>query len=102
MTELADAINRMGQLVENEHELECRRRRGRRQPERGVTRSVEVALDHLLRRRRARLAAGDDPDSPPPRPPEIVERYQQWAQPYASPPGPVGSVPSETLASRSA
>ena len=43
-------------------------------------RSLEIALDQcwdLLRQRRARRSAGEDPDGAEVRPPEVVERYRQ-------------------------
>ena len=43
-------------------------------------RAVEVQLDQcwdLLRQRRARRDAGQDPDTAAARPPDVVERYEQ-------------------------
>lgn len=77
----ADVINRIGALVDEEHELE--RSLGEQGPESDSAsrlRDVEVALDQcwdLLRQRRARREMGDDPDGAQVRPPEVVERYQQ-------------------------
>jgi hypothetical protein len=81
MTEDAEVITQIGKLVDEEHELERRMAaEGADDQTEERLRSVEVALDQcwdLLRQRRARRAAGNDPDFAAPRPPEIVERYQQ-------------------------
>jgi hypothetical protein len=72
---------RIEQLVAEEHELWERESGGsagaddkRRLDEIGV--SLDQCWD-LLRQRRARREAGQDPDAAQARPPEIVERYQQ-------------------------
>ncbi|MDQ2586975.1 DUF2630 family protein [Saccharothrix yanglingensis] len=76
-----ELVARITQLVDEEHRLE-----GSRVGE-GLTdgdvrrlRDLEVALDQtwdLLRRRRARRAAGLDPDGAEPRSPGTVEGYRQ-------------------------
>lgn len=76
-----DIVKRIGELTQEEHELE-REHEGSALSEADVARlkSVEVALDQcwdLLRQRRARRHAGQDPDSASVRSEEVVERYQQ-------------------------
>ena len=74
-----ELINRITQLVDEEHRLE------RTDGELGADdiqrlRDLEVQLDQcwdLLRRRRARRRAGEDPDEVEPRDPDTVENYQQ-------------------------
>ena len=75
-------LERIGALIDEEHDL-------RRSHERAETsdaaaqdrlRRLEVALDQcwdLLRQRRARLAAGQDPDEAQVRPAAEVEGYRQ-------------------------
>jgi hypothetical protein len=74
-------IQRIGALVEEEHELERAIAQERAAPEsEGRLRDLEVALDQcwdLLRLRRARRDAGQSPDAATTRPAEVVERYQQ-------------------------
>lgn len=74
-------IQRIGALVEEEHELEKAIAQNRAAAEtEGRLRDLEVALDQcwdLLRQRRARRDAGQSPDTAHTRPPEVVERYQQ-------------------------
>ena len=78
----AEVISRIGALVDEEHALE--RQAGEHGPDSdaaGRLRDVEVALDQcwdLLRQRRARREMGQDPDDASVRPPDVVERYQQW------------------------
>jgi Protein of unknown function (DUF2630) len=72
---------RISQLIEQEHQLE-RAHVGQRlsEPELQRLRSVEVALDEcwdLLRQRRARRAAGLDPDGATHRGAGTVETYLQ-------------------------
>jgi len=68
-------------LVAEEHELWQREAAGeasdtdRRRLEE-IRLSLEQCWD-LLRQRRARRAAGQDPDTAAARPPEVVERYEQ-------------------------
>jgi len=76
-----DIVRQIGQLAEEEHALE-RTHAGEPldEAERLRLRDIEVALDQcwdLLRQRRARRNAGQDPDSAVLRPPSVVERYQQ-------------------------
>ncbi|HEV7886816.1 MAG TPA: DUF2630 family protein [Acidimicrobiales bacterium] len=74
-----ELIHRISQLVDEEHALErSGRELGPDELER--VRSLEVQLDQcwdLLRRRRARRLAGEDPDEVAPRDPDTVEHYQQ-------------------------
>lgn len=66
---------RIGQLIDEEHELE---RGGEPDPQR--LKELEVELDRcwdLLRQRRARRAAGEDPDDAEVRPTDVVEGYLQ-------------------------
>ena len=76
-----EVIERIGALVDEEHDLERTAGPDGLEPEADARRrDIEVALDQcwdLLRQRRARRATGADPDEAAVRPPEIVERYQQ-------------------------
>lgn len=76
-----DIVQQINTLAEREHELE---QRAAREPlssaDRDALTAVEVKLDQcwdLLRQRRARRHAGQDPDDARVRSAEIVERYQQ-------------------------
>jgi hypothetical protein len=74
-----DLIARISRLVEEEHDLE---RQGGEVPQADIDRmrSLEVQLDQcwdLLRQRRARRRAGENPDEAEPRDPNTVESYQQ-------------------------
>jgi len=68
-------------LVAEEHELWEREAAGRAtEADRLRLDAVKVSLDQcwdLLRQRRARRAAGGDPDAAEVRPPQVVERYEQ-------------------------
>jgi hypothetical protein len=69
-------------LVDEEHRLRERRSQGSlsEQQEQQRLEGLEIALDQcwdLLRQRRARLAAGEDPDLAQPRPASEVEGYRQ-------------------------
>jgi hypothetical protein len=74
-----ELIKQISQLVDEEHELE------RTDEELGAEdldrlKALEVQLDQcwdLLRRRRARRRAGDDPDEVDVRDADTVEHYQQ-------------------------
>jgi Protein of unknown function (DUF2630) len=72
---------RINDLVEEEHRLEkAHVGAGLSDEEHARLRSVEVALDQcwdLLRQRRARRQAGQDPDRTGVRPPGVVEHYRQ-------------------------
>jgi Protein of unknown function (DUF2630) len=72
-----DVIARIGELVDEEHRLEA----GEPSVEdRDRIRELEIALDQcwdLLRQRRARRNAGEDPDAAHARPEGTVEGYQQ-------------------------
>jgi hypothetical protein len=68
---------RIHALIEEEHELE-RSQDEAPDPER--IRAIEVELDtcwDLLRQRRARRSAGENPDEATPRPEGVVEGYLQ-------------------------
>ena len=69
------------QLVAEEHELWDREAAGAAtDADRRRLEEVKVSLDQcwdLLRQRRARRDAQQDPDTAAPRGPEVVERYQQ-------------------------
>jgi len=76
-----DVLARINTLVDEEHTLlERRTGGGASADEHERLARLEVALDQcwdLLRQRRARRAAGEDPESAAPRDENIVERYQQ-------------------------
>ena len=77
----AEIVNEIHKLVEQEHNLE-RSHEGLElsADEQGRLRRIEETLDQcwdLLRQRRARRAAGQDPDSAEVRPKDIVEGYRQ-------------------------
>lgn len=76
--EIVAAINR---LAEAEHDLERKAASGKLDDdEQERLRALELQLDQcwdLLRQRRARRHAGDDPDLAQPRPVDTVEHYQQ-------------------------
>ncbi|OLF17972.1 DUF2630 family protein [Actinophytocola xanthii] len=66
---------RINELIHEEHEIE---RGGEPNPDR--LREIEVELDRcwdLLRQRRARRRAGEDPDEASARPANVVEGYLQ-------------------------
>ena len=76
-----DIVRHIGELSEEEHRLE-RTHAGAALSETELARlkDIELALDQcwdLLRQRRARRHAGQDPDSASARSEEVVERYQQ-------------------------
>lgn len=76
---IATRINR---LVEEEHELQSHAAdgQGSADEDRDRLRDLEVELDQcwdLLRQRRARRSAGQDPDETAVRPADVVEGYQQ-------------------------
>ena len=75
-------LEQVRSLVEQEHELRSRVQEGELAPddEQQQLRRLEQALDQcwdLLRQRRARRDAGQDPDEAAPRPVNEVEDYQQ-------------------------
>lgn len=77
-----EILSRIGELVAEEHELRARLAAGKvtSEEENARVKELEVALDQcwdLLRRRRARRDAGDNPDDAAPRPVSEVEGYQQ-------------------------
>jgi hypothetical protein len=76
-----DIVHRITALADEEHALE-RAHAGEplSDDELARMRSLEVALDQcwdLLRQRRARRHAGQDPDEAAVRPEDVVERYKQ-------------------------
>jgi len=68
-------------LVDEEHQLWEREASGEASDsDRQRLEALRVSLDQcwdLLRQRRARRDAGQDPDTAELRPPEVVERYEQ-------------------------
>ena len=69
------------QMVSEEHQLWEREGAGEAsEADRQRLESLRVSLDQcwdLLRQRRARRSAGQDPEGAQERPPDVVERYQQ-------------------------
>ena len=77
-----DLITRIDELVAEEHRLHdlAGEHEGLSPEDRGKLEAIEVRLDQcwdLLRQRRARRNAGQDPDAAVARPGEVVEHYQQ-------------------------
>ncbi|MFD0207187.1 MULTISPECIES: DUF2630 family protein [Saccharothrix] len=76
-----ELVERITRLVDEEHRLEGSRiGEGLSEGDARRLRDLEVALDQtwdLLRQRRARRAAGLDPDAAEPRDPGTVENYRQ-------------------------
>jgi hypothetical protein len=77
-----EILERIRDLVDEEHRLRERLRAGEvtRQEENARIRRLESALDQcrdLLRNRRARRAAGQDPDEATVRPADQVRGYRQ-------------------------
>jgi hypothetical protein len=74
-------VAEINRLAEEEHRLEeAHVGKGLSTGESEKLRTIEVALDQcwdLLRQRRARRNAGQDPDDAAPRPAPVVENYQQ-------------------------
>ena len=74
-------VAEIGRLADEEHRLELAHAgEGLSEGESDKLRSIEIALDlcgALLRQRRARRNAGQDPDDARSRPGSVVERYQQ-------------------------
>jgi len=75
-------LHRIGELVDEEHELRTRAQKGQitSDDERARLAELEVALDQswdLLRRRRAAREYGGNPDADIERPPSEVEGYLQ-------------------------
>lgn len=82
MADDRDIIRHIDQLVDEEHALERAHGEGRSlsAEERARLQALEVQLDQLwdlLRQRRARRAAGLDPDGAQERDPSTVEGYRQ-------------------------
>ena len=84
MTEDVEIIRRISELAEEEHRLELSHSGdGLNENDRQRLHSIEVALDQcwdLLRQRRARRHAGQDPDTSSARPTSVVEGYEQSAR----------------------
>jgi hypothetical protein len=76
-----EIVNQITRLSEEEHRLEeAHVGEGLGIEESEKLRTIEVALDQcwdLLRQRRARRSAGQDPDEAAVRPAPVVENYQQ-------------------------
>lgn len=77
----AQIVRRIADLADEEHRLE-QAHAGKALSDEELDRlqAVEVALDQcwdLLRQRRARRSAGQDPDEATVRPEEVIERYKQ-------------------------
>jgi hypothetical protein len=74
-----EVIANIGALAEEEHELFAKESRGEASTrERARLKEIEIQLDQLydlLRQRRARRAAGLDPDQAVPRDADTVEGY---------------------------
>ncbi len=74
-------VHRIGELVDEEHQLEqSHGDRPLSAEEHERLREIEEHLDQcwdLLRQRRARRSAGQDPDEAKERPVSVVEHYQQ-------------------------
>jgi len=77
----AEIVERIRELADREHELErAHEGKGLSKDDLAQLHATEVALDQcwdLLRQRRARRNAGQDPDEARVRPEDVVERYQQ-------------------------
>jgi hypothetical protein len=77
-----EILTRISALVDEEHELRGRLTAGdvTTDEEHARIKELETALDQcwdLLRQRRARRSAGEDPDGAAVRPPGEVENYRQ-------------------------
>jgi hypothetical protein len=75
-----EILERINRLVSEEHALVGRGDHALSGEERERQQALEVALDQcwdLLRQRRARRTAGQDPEAAELRDPETVERYEQ-------------------------
>ncbi|MGH9292065.1 MAG: DUF2630 family protein [Acidimicrobiales bacterium] len=76
-----EIIRRIGQLADEEHRLErSHEGEGLSEGEQERLAGLQVTLDQcwdLLRQRRARRSAGQDPEGATIRPPSVVEGYRQ-------------------------
>lgn len=71
-----EIAKRISSLIDEEHQLE----RAGHEPDHERLRAIEVELDtcwDLLRQRRARRSAGENPDEAQARPGNVVEGYLQ-------------------------
>ena len=76
----SEIVRHIGDLTDEEHQLESGAHEGLSDDERARLQSIERSLDQcwdLLRQRRARRAANLDPDDVAVRPESVVEGYQQ-------------------------
>lgn len=77
----AELVRRIGELTQEEHRLERAHEGEPLNPEElEKLHRTEVLLDQcwdLLRQRRARRHAGEDPEDVSLRPPDVVENYRQ-------------------------
>jgi hypothetical protein len=77
----AEIVQKIGELADEEHQLErSHAGTGLSGPDLERLRSIEASLDQcwdLLRQRRARRHAGQDPDEAAERSTSVVEGYQQ-------------------------
>lgn len=77
----SEIVKRIGDLADREHQLErSHADDGLSEEDTQQLREIEEALDQcwdLLRQRRARRNAGQDPDDATLRPPSTVEDYKQ-------------------------
>ena len=75
-----DVLAKINALVDEEHHLLTRQEGGATNDEHARLARLEVELDQcwdLLRQRRARRAAGEDPSGAQPRDENTVEHYKQ-------------------------
>jgi Protein of unknown function (DUF2630) len=75
-----DVLGKINTLVDEEHHLLARREGGATAEEHARLARLEVELDQcwdLLRQRRARRTAGEDPGGAQPRDENTVEHYKQ-------------------------
>lgn len=75
-----EILDRIHALVDEEHGMEAAGPADRGRDAQRRLQEIEVALDQcwdLLRQRRARRLAGQDPDDAIVRPPVVVETYEQ-------------------------
>jgi hypothetical protein len=77
----ATVLNRISELVDEEHKLLERRSQGELEADgHAQLEQIQVSLDQcwdLLRQRRAKREYGENPDEAQVRSPSVVERYEQ-------------------------